>query len=370
MLNTALLALKPAWVYPGVSLDMDFTNGRAWLAGFKAWPDILSTTRAQTVNSYALNTSGVMIPFGANTPRVVDGNGLLVEEARTNKQLWSNDWTNAAYVKVTMTAALDQIGPDGVTNSASSLTATGNGATILQTVTEVATSNTASVWLKRITGSGAVTLVQNGVSGTTCSLNTTSWTLNQVTATQLNPAIGFIMATSGDKIAVWGGQFELGAFATSPIPTTTVAVARAADVVSLTGAASAASVAARAARFETNLGEGITTAAMLVNYGGTQAAQFNSTTVVRATNGTNNADATIGGAGTYSGLVKAALGFDAASITSVANGGTLASTANAWGAPSGTVYIGGNSAGTRQLNGYLRRATFGLTKSQFDGLTV
>lgn len=80
--------------------------------------------------------------------------GILVEAAATNEAVFSNDLTNAVWVKIDGTAALDQIGRDGVATSASSFTATAANATVLQEVTKAAVENTYSVALRRLVGTG------------------------------------------------------------------------------------------------------------------------------------------------------------------------------------------------------------------------
>src|SRR3972149_3393455 len=80
--------------------------------------------------SYYRGANGLLLPSVTNKKRRefdLLGNplGLLIEGQRTNQILHSRDHTNAAWVKVTMTAAKDQVGEDGVANSASSLQATG-----------------------------------------------------------------------------------------------------------------------------------------------------------------------------------------------------------------------------------------------------
>src|SRR5258708_19718753 len=86
--------------------------------------------------------------------------GYLAEGARTNLCLQSRDLSNASWTKVNATAVLDQAGIDGITNSASSLTATLPGVSCLQTITEAATLSAFSLYIKRITGTGLVTLQQ------------------------------------------------------------------------------------------------------------------------------------------------------------------------------------------------------------------
>jgi len=180
--------------------------------------------------------SGLLVASTTNTPRVeFDPTGallgLLIEAARTNQLLQSRDFTNASWVKVTMTAAKDQTGADGTANGASSLTATAGNGTALQTIVQAAVNSTLSFDIQRITGTGTIGICQDGVTFTdvTSQINSTGFTRVTLTASQLNPVLGIRLGTNGDKIAVDFGQFEAGAFASSRIPTTTVSVARTAD---------------------------------------------------------------------------------------------------------------------------------------------
>lgn len=163
-------------------------------------------------------------------PRAGKGN-YLSEGAATNKALWCRDLTNAAWTKLNITPALDQVGIDGVANSASSITATLANGSVLQTITGAATASALGIFIKRITGTGTVTIQQGATTlDVTALINSATYTRVELDATVLNPAIGIVLATSGDKIAVDVVQFENNAFATSPILTTTVAVTRNADV--------------------------------------------------------------------------------------------------------------------------------------------
>lgn len=169
--------------------------------------------------------------LGMNTAVGAYG-GYLAEGARTNLCLQSRDLSNASWTKINTTGAKDQIGIDGVANSASSLTATLGGGTCLQTITEAATDSTFSMFIKRITGTGTITIQQGAsTSEISAQVNSTTYTQVSLDATVLNPAIGITLGTNGDKIAVDCVQFENGAFASTPIPTTTVAVTRNADVL-------------------------------------------------------------------------------------------------------------------------------------------
>src|SRR4030095_1445028 len=223
--------LPLAWWFTDSAVDLDLQNNRLWTPGGGAASDFttyLSCSRASV--GYAQNSDGTLTSFVTNALRIGTGTGLLVEDARTNVVLWNRDQTNAAWTKTNMTAALDQSGPDGSVNSATSLLATAGNATSVQAITLASAPLYQSPYMKRITGSGTINLtMDNGATWTVVS-PTTDWTLVEIpTQTLANPTVGFRIVTSGDKIAVDLVQNENGTFATSAIPTTTIAVARAAE---------------------------------------------------------------------------------------------------------------------------------------------
>lgn len=156
--------------------------------------------------------------------------GLLMEAARTNLALHSNDHTNAAWVKTTMTTAKTSTGPDGVTNSATRLTASAGNALSVQTVVSASATRAYSVWMRRITGTGDIQMTLDGGVGWTTKTLTSSWQRFDITqAAVTNPVFGIRIVTSGDAIDVYGNQMESAAFPSSLMPTTTVSVTRAAD---------------------------------------------------------------------------------------------------------------------------------------------
>jgi hypothetical protein len=194
-----------------------------------------TTPRSQ---DQVITTSAYYGPRFDHNPVTLALNGLLNEDARTNVVLWNRDLTNAAWTKTSATAVLDQVGIDGVTNSASSLLATGANGTCLQAITLASAAAFQAAYVKRITGSGVINMtMDNGSTWTAITVtDTVNWARISIpTQTLANPTVGFCIVTSGDKIAVDCVDNENGAFATSAIPTTTAAVTRSADVPSLTG---------------------------------------------------------------------------------------------------------------------------------------
>jgi hypothetical protein len=204
---------EPAWAQ-GASLWYDFVAGSGNLGA-------VTDTHAGTI--YAPNSAGLYLPFGANVPVLTDL-GLQTTLTRTNSCLRSRDMTNAAWTKSNMTTAETATGIDGVVNSATTLTASAGNATVLQAITLASSADTYSVFLKRISGTGNIDItIDNGSTWTTKVL-TTAWQRFSVTQTLANPTVGIRIVTSGDSVAADFSQLEVGACASSPIPTTAAGV--------------------------------------------------------------------------------------------------------------------------------------------------
>ena len=194
----------------------------------------ISIARASA--AWYFNSVGNLTQAATDVPRfdydhaTLQARGLLTEGARTNIALHSRDFTQAAWVKTNITAALNVTGIDGAANTASQLTATAANGTALQTITSASASHVSSFFARRITGTGTVEITQdNGASWTAITL-TSAWQRFAIpVATIANPVIGFRLVTSGDVIAVDVAQCEVGTFATSPIITGAASVTRAAE---------------------------------------------------------------------------------------------------------------------------------------------
>lgn len=215
------------YLYQWESIDQSFNPRIGFGAG--------TFTRAST--GLYLDANGVYQSAAVNIPRFgYDGAGnfgLLLEGARTNVCLWNRDLTNAVWTASNVTVAKDQVGADGVAASASSLTATAGNGTVLQVVTLASSTRAQSVMVKRITGTGVIDMTTDGGATWTAITVTASYARQWFTqATVVNPSIGFRIVTSGDAIAVDYVGNETGAFPSSPMATTTVAVTRAADALS------------------------------------------------------------------------------------------------------------------------------------------
>lgn len=197
-----------------------------------------SITFSRASSATYFDNTGTLQTVGNNIPRVSDYNpstlvlnGWRLDPAATNEALQCRNFTQAAWVAVTMTTALNQTGIDGAANSASLLTASAGNATILQTVTQAAVASQFSVYLKRVSGTGVINITQNGgVTWTPVTLTSNYQRLSAVSASTLNPAFGIQIVTNGDSIAADYSQFEAGTVATFPILTTTTTAIRATEI--------------------------------------------------------------------------------------------------------------------------------------------
>lgn len=314
------------------------------------------------------NSAGLLVASVTNTPRIeydASGNllGLLIEGARTNLSLWSNDGTNAAWVKSNMTTAQTSTGPDGAANSATRLTASAGNATILQTVVSGSATRAYSVWLRRITGTGNIDLtVDNGVGWTTKTL-TTSWQRFDISqAAVTNPVFGVRIVTNGDAIDFYGSQLESAAFPSSLIPTTTGSVARAADTCTRTlgseFSTSVGTIFSHSIRGSVT-GTGTPTHFSFDDTSGNERVisyyNFtNSTLRLLVTDGgAGQVDAA--GGGTFTGSDKWAGAYAANDCATVLNGGTVGTDASATMPTMTTLHLGVGVSGSDQLFTHFRR---------------
>jgi hypothetical protein len=197
--------------------------------------------------------------------------GLLIEESRQNLYTYSQTFDNAAWIAAssTVSSTTGSVGPEGTTNGSYRLVegavsaVHGVAATTPITISS-ATKYTASVFAKAgtrtqisiimnsVTGTGPVFDLFNGVvysdgSNYRSSIETfaNGWYRCSTTGSSTNTngnvtvavASGGTATYAGDGtsyVDIYGFQFEQGAFATSYIPTTTVAVTRNADIASIT----------------------------------------------------------------------------------------------------------------------------------------
>jgi hypothetical protein len=204
---------------------------------------------------------------------------LLLEPQRTNLVTFSEDFSDVAWLKPNSAITPNTITAPNGTLTADTLSADGTFNAHLLAQTGSATSGvtyTHSVYAKKgtnnfiqIAGTGGIYTagnvfanfdLNNGVLGTIGAGSTATitsvgngWYRCTMTATATATNSGSFLllclpssATSGraepnsltTNVFIWGAQLEVGAYATSYIPTTTAAVTRVADSASKTGVSS------------------------------------------------------------------------------------------------------------------------------------
>jgi hypothetical protein len=136
--------------------------------------------------------------------------GLLIEEQRVNYCLYSEDFTQANWVKVTTTVTGNSaVSPSGTT-TADTIAASAGNSTIRQSIITTAVPFTFSIYLKRKTGTGNVDISMDGTTWVTQTIDSVNWTRCIVTQTALAGASlpGIRLVTSGDEVYAWGAQAE------------------------------------------------------------------------------------------------------------------------------------------------------------------
>ncbi len=200
-------------------------------------------TYNSAVPAWAVGPNGVLFLPAANAPVIkYDPVTLACLGARiwgvvTNLSLQSRDLTQAAWSKSAVTATRDQVGADGVGNTATRLTATSSDGTCLQTITSASATRVSGFYIRRITGTGTVEITQDGgATWTAVSLTGTFARYSIASATVTNPQIGFRIRSNGDEIAVDFAQLQSAPALGPPVATTTTAASSTADVWTITGA--------------------------------------------------------------------------------------------------------------------------------------
>lgn len=223
-----------------------------------------------TATDYTRNNGGVYPPRFDYDPATLAPKGLLIEEARTNLFLYSEDLADATWGKnwgggVSVTSNQAN-GPDGAQNL-DLVTSSGlDGAAYQSFAIAFNAAHSVSFFVRQGTAASSRLEISNAVSGPTASV-TFSWTggVPSTSSTGGTPtnikfenyggglyrvSFSFVSDGSGANFVLfapdstaglgtsYAGYFQLeaGAFATSYIPTVASQVTRTADVATITGA--------------------------------------------------------------------------------------------------------------------------------------
>jgi len=223
-----------------------------------------------TLSAYVTTTTAAVYYAPIETTAAGTVLGYLAEDARTNLVTYSEDLSQASWIKSNCTVNSNATtGPDGQVLADEEVTTSTAGVTYVQPTLADSSTYTFSVYVKRSTGSsdwariGCVDKsgaahrgwfnVQTGAKGSTtgtvlyskmvdlgsgwyrCSISFPSATGAGTPTAGVSPATADTVNTcvSGDKIYIWGAQVELGEFETSLIRTYSATVTRAADSLRL-----------------------------------------------------------------------------------------------------------------------------------------
>jgi hypothetical protein len=405
----------------GASDAWDFVADQYIRAGTVS-PSGLTVTRASS--GYAETASGTLVNFGSGVLRRTD-RGVLVEGARTNLLVRSQEFDDANWPKTNATVTANATtAPDGTTTADNLVEAVDVGSThyVEQTVSKAASSITYAVscFVKRASGTrnleirtdalsiansvlcafdlGAVTATVTASAGTFTGVSASitalanGWfrcvaivTTGTETSVRMRATLlsGTSVGYNGDGtsgVFLWGAQLEAAAFASSYIPTVASTVTRAADVVT--------AVPTSGTDYPLSLfGEilrPVNPAAVACVVQTTDAGRTNrallyvaSNQVAREVSFSSGVLQTNEEAGSALGLntpVKIAARFATNDVRLCANG-TLSSgntSATAPAAPT-LIELGCHFASADFLNGYLRRAAIlprALTNAELQGITT
>jgi hypothetical protein len=347
---------------------LDFINNRALYAstdvGNVTGATGYSFTRAS--DGYYQNADGTLTLFGSGALR--RGNrGVLIEGARTNLLLRSQEFDNASWVKTNCTVTANAVvAPDG-TMTADLVQFSAQFANIRENVqTLVAgTTYTYSIFCRVASGTRQFSVRDNiGVELGTFTA-TTTWARYTITYTAGNTtallAIQDRNASGFVDTYIWGVQNEAAAFPSSYIPTTTASATRASD--SLVYTAGVSYPASLWCEFDRGVASALGQVALQLDGGDDtnrstiRANASGEAEAVMASGGATQAQMPVAGAMTPGTASKVAARYSTNSVQ-ICRAGTLGTEDTSATVPAAitTLRLGARAAGDQYLFGYVARA--------------
>jgi hypothetical protein len=357
---------------------------------FVAEDSTMRFTVSRNTTATRVNSSGLIESVASGVPRI-DWLGqscpaLLVEPSAQNQALWSRDLSvSGTWAASGITAVRNAVGADGTASGATTLTATAASATITQNISHASQSRIFSAYMRRVSGTGQIQLTTNGgTNWQDVTLTSAFAPFNSGAQTVASGQVGIRMIASGDVIEVDFTQAEIGPVPTSPIPTTSGAGSRAADVISASGALVSGLIGQTEgtiyAEVDVKALQG-TVAKTFIDIGATNNRIFigftslaSNTIRLQIDTSANPARVDIRSTVSSAGIIKVAAAYQSGNCVLYVNGvaGTVSANDSLSFSTLSSVFIGQTIAGTAFLNDRIRPAalyTTRLTDAQLAELT-
>jgi hypothetical protein len=382
------------------SLDLRLADNKS-LVDAVTGQNLVTFTRASSgtyVGSDGLiKTATTNEPRFDHNPTTGESLGLLVEEARTNLNLYSEDFGNATYSLAAATVSTNtSVAPDGTTTAdtvsssgtavvsqlftkaASAITFTGSlfvKGTVTAfsfTIDDGNTVNRGRAVFNLSTGTVSSTSNDGTFTGTTATITAlpNGWYRLTVTTTTnilITARLRSFWTGAGTSIDFWGAQLETGSFPTSYIPTTTATVTRSADVASITGSNFSSWYRQDEGTVLASAAAAVATSILPCYVSADNGTSSERLQLRRVTSGTSPSYRVVAGGqsidsatktiGTASGFNSQALAYASNNYEGACNG-TLEGLISIANQPAATQLQIGNGAGSASLNGTIRRLVY------------
>jgi hypothetical protein len=214
------------------AIDLNFANQRYY--GCETFLNCIKISRAS--DKWERSQDDHYTLFTSDTPAITDL-GISIEPEAENYLRYSRDLTKAVWSKVNVAATLTATGVDAVAGSATTLLAIDSNATVSQSIQLASGQRNLSVFLRRRTGKGAVSIsYDGGTKWMPCKLSQNFTRCSTGIDNLIDPRVSIRIDTAGDAIDVDFVQLEGQRWPTSPILTRDQApIKRNADIVSIVG---------------------------------------------------------------------------------------------------------------------------------------